>query len=340
MVKRNFGRKMEGGPNPKRKAKLDPIVDDEDTEEREEREEKVEKKRVKKIERGEAADRSYPILEHNSTKIYLTSYEGYANNARFLQDHNIMFIVNVTKRKENFFEGRFLQRSIVAKNVRGDKATGDIQYKPQYYKLSIEDAGKDAKELYSSLNDVTAWIEESSLAWQSAEKRKDLSIVEKYGILIHCNLGQCRSVSVLVGFLMRYGFFRLRSAVQFTDWTIPGASIREEFMKVLKDYENYLYGELSVPTDKEEGAVSKKWAEIQREKYFRFTHAPAAFYRYMDKKLGSNKRPRTRGKIVGDPTGGLAVGDEYSSEEWLAEEISNMHVSGGRSEEEEFQLVL
>jgi hypothetical protein len=321
---------MEKGP--KRKAKLEPIVeeDTEEREEREEKEEKVEEKRVKKIEEGKAVDRSYPILEHNSTTIYLTPYEGYADNARFLERNNIRFIVNVTKLGEkgrpNYFENRFLQRTVTGFDLKNKKKSGYIQYIPEYYRLSMQDAGEDAPKLYRGLPSVAAWIEEKSLMWKDVQMRLDYLITDKYGILIHCNAGQCRSVSVLVGFLMTHGFFRLRSALQFAEAAVPGASIRTEFMDKLKIYEMDIHGQLSVPNTKEATEIKNDWRDVRDEARYRFSHSSPVFLNWMKKRIarargetraqGRTKRPRVRGKILGDHTGDLEIGeDAYSSEE-------------------------
>ena len=321
-------------------------------------------------ERETVIDRSYPILEHNSTTIYLTPFEGYANNYNFLEEKNILFIVNVSKEKTkkglaNEFEGRLLKRKIQAKRrLEMTPRVEEIQYQIEYYRVPIDDAGEDADTLYELLPEVTAWIDEKSRLWQTAEgrfnpkKTEQHPIVDKYGILIHCALGQCRSVSVLTAFLMRYGYFRLRSALQFVECVLPTSNIRHEFMIKLKKYEEDIYGVSSLPSKEEERFTKEVWKKIDEERWKRINWKPTAFKRHMEKKIieeeerkkaeeerkkgiekgegrGKKRTKRryrySKGKVL-EP---LSSESSEEEEDELVEKMGAMRVSGKQSEEEE-----
>jgi hypothetical protein len=365
---------MERGRGPKRKAKLEPIVEKEEKKETEEESSSsFSSSSSTSVPDPLDRPREYEIVEHNDTMIYLSPYDRFANNSVWLMKRNILFIVNVTVNA-----GKRIKKGKRKGQVAGDSTSvfedtaiysermnGFII--PQYYNIDIPDSGTQdvIEKLEEQLPIVTEWIDKASLAWKNVAERIRLGITDKYGILVHCAQGHCRSVTVLSAFLIRYVHFSLRAAMLFTKCKAPSSRIRSEFLSVLSRFEA-IYSDskmITIPKSRREFRKQEYdailWEAIRAEKQRRMEDPKkfkAGMLRDAEKEAARKKkeikrkmkRQRRKYRVsTGKAAEPLAYSSSESSEEGGDEELVKrmgaMRVSAKeaeKGEEEEFQLVL
>jgi len=124
-------------------------------------------------------------------------------------------------------------RAVVCCNREFEFATSKYNPELDYYRVDVEDMGREPIELF--FPEATEFI------------HKHLS--EERPVLIHCKAGVSRSASVLLAYLIEYCGYSLHDAFMFTLERRPTITPNPGFMTRLREYEKEILGTTDASID-------------------------------------------------------------------------------------------
>lgn len=133
-----------------------------------------------------------------------------------------------------FLSGATYNREVLQENgithIIGLSKSTRPRFPNDFVYMSIEDLEDSPK------SDITPYIKDTNRFIDKARS-------EKGKVLVHCWLGQSRSVSIILAYLMRTDHIRFKEALALVRETRPEAGPIAHFVRELKDYERKIFND-------------------------------------------------------------------------------------------------